>query len=210
MGIIRKALYLCDMDAQEQLSALIPDPTTIVELVERMVEGFWPRSDADRRALFHKLGFTSGARWDDSADASSTAHFALLTTLPGELTSSWTSYNGHFMGVSMQPYTDMAPNNPTTRLGYESISAQLTELYGPPINPWHDPVVQTGIWNVNGRRIIVRFFNLQHSGIMLSVYDAGLATAADAESRRQMAPAHWNGSEERVSPFVLPRLGSGA
>ncbi|WP_104086421.1 hypothetical protein [Arthrobacter sp. GMC3] len=197
------------MDAQEQLSALIPDPTTIVELVERVVEGMWPRSDSDRRALFHKLGFTSGARWDDPGDDSSTAHFALLTELPGVLSSSWTSYNGHFMGVSMQPYTDMAPNNPGTRTGYEAISAQLTELYGPAINPWHDPAVQTCIWNVNGRRIIIRFFNLQHSGIMLSVYDAGLAAAADAESRHHTAPAHWNGSEERVSPFVLPRLGSG-
>lgn len=206
MGIITKALYLCGMDAQEQLSVLIPDPATIVELVEKLVEGIWPRSDSDRRALFHKLGFTLGARWDESGDESATAHFALLTSLPGELSSSWTSYNGRFLGINIQPYTDMAPNNPSTRLGYESMRAQLTERYGQPTNPWHDPVVQTCVWNENGRRIIIRFFNLQHSGMMLTVYDAGLATAADAESRRRMAAAHWNGSEERVSPFVLPRL----
>ncbi len=197
-------MYLCDMDAQEQLSALIPEPTAVVELVESMVGGMWPRSDTSRRALFQRLGFVSGARWDDSADKSVTDHFALLTQLPGELSSSWTSHNGRFMGISMQPYTDMMPNNPIARLGYESVRAQLTELYGQPINPWHDPVVQTCIWNTNGRRIIIRFFNLQHSGMILSVFDAGLAAAADGELRRRMAPAHWNGSAEGASPFVLP------
>ncbi|MHA7305649.1 hypothetical protein ACX80E_10445 [Arthrobacter sp. TMN-49] len=195
------------MDAQEHSPALIPDPGAIVALVETLVVGMWPRSDFDRRAFFQRLGFISGAKWDDSSTVSAAAHFALQTPLEGDLSSSWTQYNGKFMGISMQPYTSMSTNDPATRAGYEAIRAQLTAHYGEPSNPWHDPVVPACVWNVNGRRVVIRFFNLQHSGMMLSVDDAGLAAAASAEARRLSVPTHWNNSEEAASPFVLPKLG---
>lgn len=207
MGIFRRWMYRSDMDAQEHSPALIPDPAAIVALVEKLVVGMWPRSDFDRKAFFQALGFTSGAKWDEASTVSATAHFALQTPLEGELFSSWTQYNGKFMGISMQPYTSMTTNDPSTREGYEAIRAQLTVHYGEPANPWHDPVVPACVWHVNGRRVVIRFFNLQHSGMMLSVEDAGLAVAAAAEAKRLSVPTHWNNSEEAVSPFVLPRLG---
>ncbi|POH74289.1 hypothetical protein [Arthrobacter glacialis] len=195
------------MDAQEHSPALIPDPAAIVALVETLVAGMWPRSDFERKAFFQRLGFASGAKWDDASTVSATAHFALQTPLAGDLFSSWTQYHGKFMGVSMQPYTSMTTNDLSTRAGYEAIWAQLTAHYGEPANPWHDPVVPACVWNVNGRRVVIRFFNLQHSGMMLSVDDAGLAVAAATEAKRLNEPTHWNNSEEAVSPFVLPRLG---
>ena len=196
------------MNTQEPSNALNPDPAAVVGLVQKLVEGMWPRSDFDRKAWFDRLGLVSGASWDDAASAPAVAHYSLRTPLAGgEVSSSWTSYSGRFLGISMQLYSTMEIGNPSTRQGYEDIRRLLTGMYGEPANPWHDPVVPAGVWNVNGRRIVIRFFNLQHSGMLLSVDDAGLATAAEAEARRRNAPTHWNNSEEGASPFIIPTLG---
>ena len=185
-----------------------PDPAAIVSLVEKLVEGMWPRSDFDRKAWFERLGFISGAAWDEATAVPTVAHFSLRTPLAGgEISSSWTSYGSRFLGISMQLYSSMNTDNPSTREGFVDIHNRLTELYGEGSNPWHDPVVQACVWNVNGRRIVIRFFNLQHSGVMVSVDDAGLATASEAEARRRNAPTHWNDSAEGASPFAIPRMG---
>ena len=197
------------MDVQEPLNALIPNPAEVAGLVEKLVGGMWPRSDFDRKAWFERLGFVSGACWDDAATAPTVTHYSLHTPLTGELSSSWTSYSGRFLGISLQLYSSMETDNPSTRQGFEDIRSRLDALYGEAANPWHDPVVPAGVWNANGRRIVIRFFNLQHSGMLLSVDDAGLATASEAEARRRNAPSHWNDSEERVSPFNLPSRGAG-
>ncbi|WP_104110044.1 MULTISPECIES: hypothetical protein [unclassified Arthrobacter] len=197
------------MNAQEPTSVLNPDPAAVVGLVEKLVEGMWPRSDFDRKAWFERLGLITGAAWDEASAVPAVAHYSLRTPLAGgEISSSWTSYSGRFLGISMQLYSSMSTDNPSTRQGYESIHSQLTARYGEGNNPWHDPVVQACVWNVNGRRIVIRFFNLQHSGVMVSVDDAGLATASEAEARRRNAPTHWNNSAEGASPFSLPGMGA--
>ncbi|MDJ0316914.1 hypothetical protein [Arthrobacter antibioticus] len=196
------------MDAQQPLSSLVPDPADIVGLVEQMVDGRWPRSEFDRKTLFLDLGFTSGASWEDAATATETQHYSLGLGQPREIMSSWTSHNGRFVGISMHLYSSMDTDNPSTRQGYEDFRRQFTALYGEPANPWHDPMVPACVWNVNGRRIAIRFFNLQHSSMMLSVEDAGLANAAEAAARRQNAPTNWNNSVAGASPFNLPGFGS--
>ena len=196
------------MDAQQPLSPLVPDPAEIVGLIEKLVAGRWPRSEFDRKALFLELGFTSGASWDDAATASETEHYSLKLGKPGEFASSWITHNGRFMGISMHLYSSLDTDNPSTRQGFEDFHRQLTALYGEPANPWHDPVVPACVWNVNGRRIVIRFFNLQHSSMMLTIEDAGLASAAEAAARRRNAPIHWNNSAEGASPFVVPMRGS--
>lgn len=196
------------MDAQELSSELIPSPAQIVELIEKLAEGIWPRSDAERKAFFTRLGFTTGARLDEPDEFSATAHYALLTPLPGELSTAWTAHNGHLMGVNMQPYTAMTPDNLTTRSGYDEVRKHLTALFGEPAHPWGDPLVPASVWNTNGRRIVVRFFNLRHSGMMVSVDDARLAAAAESAAKLRREKAHWNNSEEGASPFLLPKLGT--
>lgn len=176
------------MDAHEPTSALTPDPAVIVGLVEKLVEGIWPRSDAERRALFQRLNFVSGASWDDAEPASPLTHFALTTQQPGEISSSWNTFNGRFLGISLQLYTDMNTDNPATRQGFEDFRQHFTTRYGEGLNPWHDPLIQACVWHVNGRRIAIRFFNLQHSGMLLTVDDSGLATASEAEIRRRTLP----------------------
>ncbi|MFB9164274.1 hypothetical protein [Arthrobacter psychrochitiniphilus] len=197
------------MNAQEASNTLDPEPAAIVGLVEKLVEGMWPRSDFDRKAWFERHGLVSGAAWDEASAAPAVAHYSLRTPMAGgEIASSWTSYNGRFLGISMQVYSSMQSDNPSTRQGYDDIHNRLITLYGEGTNPWHDPIVQACVWNVNGRRIVIRFFNLQHSGVMVSVDDAGLASASEAEARRRNAPAHWNNSAEALSPYVMPKLGA--
>lgn len=196
------------MNAQQPSNTLNPEPAAVVHLVEQVVEGMWPRSDFDRKAWFERLALTSGAPWDDAGTIPAVAHYALRTPLSGgEVSSSWTSYNGRFLGITLQLYSSMQTDNPSTREGYDEIRARLSALYGEGSNPWHDPVVQACVWNVNGRRIVIRFFNLQHSGVMVSVDDAGLAAASEAEARRRNAPTHWNASAEGASPFNIPTSG---
>lgn len=208
MGIFLRERYGGDMNTQELSSPLNPSPAAVVELVEKLVVGMWPRSDVDRKAWFEKHGLATGAPWDDASAIPAVAHYSLRTPLAGgEVSSSWTSFNGKFLGISMQLYSSMQRDNPSTREGFDGIRQGLTERYGEGHNPWHDPVVQACVWNVNGRRLVIRFFNLQHSGVMVSVDDAGVATASEAAARLLNAPAHWNASEEGVSPFEFPPVG---
>lgn len=181
------------MDAQEPSNVLNPSPADVVSLVEHLAEGIWPRSDAERKAWFARVGFESGKSWDDPATGPAVAHYALRTPLSGgEISSSWTSYGGRFLGVNLQLYSSMDIDNPSTREGFDAIREGLMARYGEGTNPWRDPVVQASTWHVNGRRIMIRFFNLQHSGVMVTVEDAGLATASEAEARRRHAAGHWS------------------
>ncbi len=209
MGIFSFERYGVVMNAQEPIGALNPEPAAVVGLIEKLVTGMWPRSDFDRKGWFERLGLVSGACWDDPQEASAVAHYSLRTPLAGgEIASSWTSYGGRFLGISMQLYSSLETDNPSTKEGYEDIHARLAGIYGEGTNPWHDPVVQACVWHVNGRRIVIRFFNLQHSGVMVSIDDAGLATASEVEARHRSASTHWNNSAEGASPFELPRLGT--
>lgn len=207
MGIFVLPLYRDGMNTQEPSSALNPNPAAVVSLVEQLVAGMWPRSDADRKAWFDRLGLVSGASWDNAGTAPTVAHYSLRTPLAGgEVSTSWTTYNGRFLGINTQLYSSMETDNPSTLAGFVEIHHRLTELYGEASTPWQDPVVPACVWHVNGRRIVIRFFNLQHSGMMLSVEDAGLASAAEAEAKRQVVPTHWNDSEEGMSPFAIPTM----
>lgn len=182
-----------------------PSPAQIVGLVEKLVEGIWPRSDFDRKAWFESLGLVSGAGWDDPATPDAISHYALRTPLAGgEITSSWNAFNGRFMGVTLQLYSSMETDNPSTRQAFTDIVGELDGLYGEGSNAWRDPVVQACEWHANGRRIVARFFNLRHSSVMLSVDDAGLATTAETATRRFAERTHWNDSAEAASPYRWP------
>jgi len=170
------------MSAPENVPALVPDPAALVGLVEQLVDRPWPRSDEDRDALFEQLGFSSGEQFDPERVDSATKHYALATSLPGDVFSGWTAHDGHFMGINLQPYTSKKPNNPDTRRGYDEVRARLTAIYGEAANVWDDGETPPCIWTVGGRLITMHFFNRRHSGVMLSVDDAKLSDAAEAEA----------------------------
>ena len=171
------------MTITENRSGLIPDPAALVALVEQLVTRPWPRSDQDRKALFEQLGFSSGDQFDPDRADSATKHFSLTTALKGDVFAGWTAHEGHFMGINLQPYTSIQPNNPDTRRGYDDVRARLTALYGKPTNAWDDGETPPCIWTVTGREITMHFFNRRHSGMMLNIDDAELAAAAEAEAR---------------------------
>lgn len=171
------------MSAPENRPELIPDPAALVKLVEQLVTRSWPRSDADRDALFKELGFSSGEQFEHDRAESATKQYALVTGLPGDVFAGWGAHNGHFMGINLQPYTSIQPNNPDTRRGYDDVRARLTALFGEPANAWDDGETPPCIWSVNGREITMHFFNGRHSGVMISVDDAELAASAEAAAR---------------------------
>jgi len=171
------------MPAPENLPVLIPDPAALMALVEELVNRPWPRSDEDRDELFELLGFSSGDEFDPDRADSTTKLFALNTALGGDVFAGWAAHDGHFMGINLQPYGSIKPDNPDTRRGYDDVRARLTALYGEPANAWADGQLPPCIWTVNGRQITMHFFNRRHSGMLLSVDDAEIAAASEIESR---------------------------
>lgn len=171
------------MSTTEPRRETTPDPSALVAPVAQLVEGPWPRSGVEREGLFSRHRFTSGARFDQRSEGSLSASFALTNELPGDVFTSWDTYNGKFMGIHLHPYTFMEPAVPAARRGYEEVWTLLTGLYGPPTRPWEDEEVPPSIWKVNGCEIVTHFFGRRHSGMMLSISDAELSAAEEADAR---------------------------
>ncbi|MET3922313.1 hypothetical protein [Arthrobacter sp. UYEF20] len=173
------------MSSTEPLPELIPEPSALVALVTQLVEGRWSRSDEERQGLFKRLGFTSGARLDEAREGSTGETFALATELPGEVFTSWSSYNGRFMGICFRPYAFMEPGVPAALRGHDEVWNRLTDLYGQPTRPWDNEEVPPSIWKVNGRDIVPHFSDRRDSGMMLSIEDTELSAAAEAEAHNE-------------------------
>lgn len=170
------------MNSTEPMPELVPTPSALVALVKQLVACVWPKSEEEREAFFRELGFASGAEFERGQCDSNTKSYALSTILPGDIFATWCSFNGDFMGINLQPYSVMEPESPTARRGHDEIQGQLTALYGEPIRPWDDEEIQPTIWEANARVIVMHFFHLRDSGVMLSIDDSELAAAAEAEA----------------------------
>ncbi|MGA7207138.1 MAG: hypothetical protein WBX27_21200 [Specibacter sp.] len=168
------------MTAPQDLHQLVPWPGALVAVVEQLVSCPWPRSDEDRDTLFGQLEFVSGGPFAPNPDESTTKLFALATALPGDVHAGWVSHEGHFLGINLQPYTSMQPDNPATHRGYDEVRSRLTSLYGEATDVWDSEETPPCTWTVNGRVITMHLFSRRHSGMMLSVDDAELGAAADA------------------------------
>lgn len=175
------------MSITELPSDLVPVPSVLVTVVTDLVTGPWPVGEDERESLFKRLGFKSGARVELGRDASGTEMFELSTELPGQLSANWQAYRGKFMGVFFNPYSFIEPDVPAARRGHDEIWHKLKGLYGQPTRPWDNEEVPPSIWKVNGRDIVMHYFNTLHSGMLLSITDTALSEAAEAEAQNDWA-----------------------
>lgn len=159
---------------------LIPEPHVLAALLSQLLEGEWPRSADERENLFERLEFTSGERLNQDSGGAPLASFRLTTDLPGNVRASWGSYEGQFLSIDFHLYASLESEAPATRAGHDALWHLLAGLYGPPIRPWEHEEVPPSIWHVNGREVVMHFFNKRDSAVMLSISDTGLAAAADA------------------------------
>ncbi|MGO3257314.1 MAG: hypothetical protein ACTIKH_14320, partial [Glutamicibacter ardleyensis] len=92
------------MSETEPVLELTPAPDMIVDIVKKMVDGPWPRSDEERENLFAQLGIKSGSRHELKTDASTHQMTELDIGLDGKIPGSWDTYNNEFLGVSVHLY----------------------------------------------------------------------------------------------------------
>lgn len=170
------------MESTAQKQHLVPTPEALVTLVKELVECDWPETDDQRVALFLLLGFESRDEFERSPEDSNVRSFELATALPGEIFGTWDSYKGRFMGINLHPYSILEPGAAIARRGHDALQTLLTSVFGEPVRPWDDEEVPPSIWKVNGRDIVMHFFHRRDSGVMLSIDDAELAAAAEAEA----------------------------
>jgi hypothetical protein len=156
-------------------------------VVTELGTGFWPVGEDERESLFRRLSFKSGIRVELGRYASTSEMFKLSTELPGELSAAWHAYHGKFMGVFFSPYSFIDPDVPAARRGHDEIWHKLKNFYSQPTRPWDNEEVPPSIWKVNGRDIVMHYFNSLHSGVLLSITDTALSDAAEAEVHNDWA-----------------------
>ncbi|WP_141392820.1 hypothetical protein [Glutamicibacter sp. BW77] len=170
------------MPETSSLSELNPVPGTVLELVRKLVDEPWPRCDEERENLFARLGFKSGDRAELENDESPHQITELDMGLDGQPLSTWDTYNGQFLGVTVHLYSTQESCDPATQSGFSELRMRLTELFGIPEHPWDGTKVLPCIWNSNGWTITMHLFDRRDSSVMLSVNDTSVAAIAEADA----------------------------
>ncbi|MGP5690544.1 hypothetical protein [Glutamicibacter ardleyensis] len=170
------------MSETEPVLELTPAPDVIVDIVKKMIDKPWPRSDEERENLFAQLGIKSVSRHELKNDASPHQMTGLDIGLDGKIPGSWGTYNNEFLGVSVHLYGTRESGDPGAQSGFIKLRIQLTELFGEPNHPWDIEETPPCIWEANGRTITTHLFNHRDSCVMLSLEDSALAAIAEADS----------------------------
>lgn len=164
------------------LLELNPAPGTVVELVRKLVDEPWPRSDEERERLFAHIGFKSGSRYELENEESPHQMTELGISVGGRTLGSWNTYNREFLGVTVHLYSTQESGDPAAQIGFNELRIQFTELFGKPEHPWDNEETPPCIWEANGRTITTHLFRRRDSSVMLSVEDTALAAVAEDES----------------------------
>ncbi|MDO5745275.1 MAG: hypothetical protein Q4P23_12485 [Micrococcaceae bacterium] len=170
------------MSETEPVLELNPSPDSVVEIVKKLVDEPWPRSDEEREILFANLGFKSGSRYELENEESPHQMTDLDIGLGGQTPGSSDTYNKEFLGVSVHLYGTQESGDPAAQSGFNNLRMQLTELFGKPDHPWDNEETPPCIWEANGRTITTHLFNRRDSSVMLSVEDSALAASVEADS----------------------------
>lgn len=172
--------------------SLAPDPAQALELVLAVTRGAWPATDEAVRDLFAGLGLRPVASAGDPVAEAETRQSPLVihrldVPFNGEAFATWSTHAGDFLGIDLQLYTSMHPNELLTRLGYDRILALLSHALGSPTDAWNDEEIPPRTWAVGSWQIVLHFFTLRHSGVMLSVDDAAIADRAERDAISRQA-----------------------
>lgn len=159
---------------------LNPASGTVVELVKKLVDEPWPRSDEERENLFEHLGFESGSGYELENEESPHQMTEQDICVGGQTLGSWATYNREFLSVTVHLYGTQEPGDPAAQSGFNELRIHLSELFGKPEHPWDNEETSPCIWKANGRTITTHLFNRRDSVVMLSGVDTALAAVAEA------------------------------
>ncbi|MGO2070101.1 hypothetical protein [Glutamicibacter arilaitensis] len=169
------------MSKADSVFVLTPDPSAVGVLIQNLVEGLWPQTEAQRVELFERLNFSSGDEIEPDDQNSPHQMTYLDLGLEGKQVSFWDTYRGEFLSVSTHLYGAPDPRDALTQSGFEELKRQLTKLYDAPTHPWEDEEQPPCIWQANGREITLQLFDTRDSTVMLTIENETLARIINAE-----------------------------
>lgn len=174
-------------------SALVPNPESVVALVERIAASGWPDRDADQMGYLHQLGFekTEGQKGAVLGHSYPTGPCS-AGRLAGELVSadlaasnaSWASYNGELFSISLFLYSSSPSASPDHNavFGYRRIYSQLLAIHGPPSDATFRAFDEaTALWEVNGTSIEMCCYTRDAPGLQLGFSHALRNAAYEAD-----------------------------
>lgn len=167
----------------------IPQPEEIVDLVEIAVLQPWPKNQAEKDALFKRLGWGHGKKSPPSTnDARDIAdHFHLEPRDDGPpIFASSRELDGLIESIHIQLRLDSAPPDPDATRCFEVILSRLAEIHGDPTIPWHGQRGLRKMWNVNGIDIDVTY-NDSRSSLYIGIQDERFFAEVEAYARANSA-----------------------
>lgn len=162
--------------------ALVPSALGAVKLAEAAMAFAWRSTGEVGDELFVRFGLRSEGPFED-VPAISTTILRFVVPLPGDVFGTWSTFDGQFVGIGLQLYNSMRPDDPTTRLGYEQIHPLLVERFGQLADAWGDQDIPSRAWNMGEWVATMHLFRLRHSSVMLSVERASIAERAEQDRR---------------------------
>lgn len=143
--------------------ALVPNPESVLALIERLVTLGWPDREDDQTDYFRQLGFQQGEGqegfqkgygYSPGADPRADLGGELSTDDLAVTDASWSSYKGELFSINFFAYDFRDGHDKRAVLGYRSIYSQLLSLYGQPTDATAHPTDEaTCEWKVNGTSI---------------------------------------------------------
>ena len=167
----------------------IPQPEAIVDLVEIAILQPWPKNQAEKEALFKRLGWGHGkkspASTNDAHDIADHFHLEPRDDGPPIFATS-RELDGLIESINLQLRLDSALPDPDATRCFEAILSRLAELHGEPTIPWHGQRGLRKMWNVNGIDIDVTY-NDSRSSLYIGIQDERFFAEVEAYARANSA-----------------------
>lgn len=163
----------------------IPQPDAVVALVEELTRYPWPRTEAERDALFKRLGWSHRKQFPaNTSSAGDVAdHFQLATRNDGPpIVATSREMGGLIEAIHVDLRMDSAPPDPEATQCFDAILSQLTNLHGEPTIPWHGQKGLRKMWNVNGIDIDITY-NDSRSSLSIGIQDERFFAEVEANAR---------------------------
>ncbi|POH56805.1 hypothetical protein CVS28_19100 [Arthrobacter glacialis] len=167
----------------------IPQPEAIVDLVEEAIRHPWPKNQAEKNALFKRLGWGQGkkspASTNDARDIADHFHLEPRDGGPPIFATS-RELDGLIESIHLQIRLDSALPDPQATQCFDAILRQLTNLHGEPTIPWHGQRGLRKMWHVNDIDIDITY-NDSRSSLTIGIQDERSFAEVEAYARANSA-----------------------
>ena len=169
---------------------LTPSAPAVADLLVRMTELPWPRTEEERLAFFAALGLQDVGAPADDADGLGAQQRRFVSDLSDALQGSGTTFRGEFLGVTLFAYDEPVEHGELARAGYAAVREQVSRRLGLPVEEWGTATEPACLWRPGPLMLSMYCFQRLRSGIMVGPDHAGRSDAYDDAAAADDLPAH--------------------